>query len=88
MMISDLLLPGEESALTQRYLSDLTGMSGPQIRARVHAERCMGLPIISSGRGYYLGTTAHERRVFARSMRHRAEQILRAADGVETGRRV
>ena len=87
MMISDLLLPGEESALTQRYLSDLTGLKGPQIRAQVHAERCMGIPIVSSGKGYYLATNSHERRVFARSMRRRAEAIVRAADGVERGDR-
>lgn len=86
MRISDLLSAGEESAVTRKYLEQITGMNGREIQRAVQAERLAGKPILSGQRGFFLPGTEDEKSRFVRSMRHRAAEISRAAAAVEGAR--
>ena len=88
MRISDFLSAGEESAVTRKYLEQITGLSGREIQRAVQAERLAGKPILSGQKGFFLPKTENEKSRFVRSMRHRAAEISRAATAVELGRRV
>jgi hypothetical protein len=69
-----------------RDLVSLTGLDARTVRVMIQAERLAGAPILSDNkRGYFLPGDDEERREFVRSMRHRAEAILRAAEAVERG---
>ena len=82
MKLSDILCYGEDFPTTSQELQTITGMTGTQIRQTVHRERLNGLPILSDGAGYYLADSEDEKQRFVRSMRHRAQEILRAANAV------
>lgn len=50
----------------------------------ISAERRAGAAILSNNQtGYYLPANVEEKARFIRSMRHRAQEILNAADAVE-----
>lgn len=53
--------------------------SGATIRAIVHDMRAKGCPIIGSGRGYYLATSAEECLEHARRLHNRAAKIMSSA---------
>lgn len=82
--VADLLPYGEESGVTLRHLEKLTGLEGREVRRQIERERRAGTLIISNNRnGYYLTDDPAEAQRFARSMRHRAREILRTARAIE-----
>lgn len=82
--IADLLLPGRENAIPRRDLEAITGLDGRTIRRTIEQERRRGTLIISDNRhGYFLADDPAEAQRFARSMRHRAGEILRTARAIE-----
>ena len=84
--IADLLPHGQANAVPLRSLISLTGLDGRKIRLMIARERMEGVPIVSdNSNGYYLAESRAERENFCRSMRHRAQEIMRAADAVEKG---
>lgn len=84
--ISDLLPHGQANAVPLRLLVSMTGLDGRKIRLMIAQERREGVPIVSdNSSGYFLAETQVEREAFCQSMRHRAKEIMRAADAVERG---
>ena len=82
--ISRLLMHGQENGL---HLSDLTKMTGRterEVRMMIHSERRRGVPVLSNNRdGYYLPGSDAERTQCVKSLRHRANEILKAASAIE-----
>ena len=82
--ISRLLMHGAKNGL---HLSDLTKMAGRterEVRMMIHSERRRGVPILSNNRdGYYLPGSDAERAQCVKSLRHRANEILKAASAIE-----
>ena len=84
MKIADLLCYGQANAVPLRDLAGITGLDGRVVRAIIAAERRAGAAILSDNQtGYYLPANEEEKARFVRSMRHRAKEILCAADAVE-----
>ena len=84
MKIADLLRYGQANAVPLRDLAEITGLDGRVVRAMISAERRAGAAILSDNQtGYYLPANEEEKARFVRSMRHRAKEILCAADAVE-----
>ena len=84
MKIADLLRYGQANAVPLRDLAGITGLDGRTVRAMISAERRAGAAILSNNQtGYYLPAYEEEKARFVRSMRHRAKEILCAADAVE-----
>lgn len=82
--IFNLLHAGAKNALTLRELVQITGLDGRAVRNMIAAERRAGAAILSDNTsGYFLPSDAEEKARFVRSMRHRAGEIMRAADAVE-----
>lgn len=85
--VSDLLGHGQVNAVPLRHLCSLTGLDGRTVRAMIAAERRTGAAILSdNATGYFLPANEEEKARFVRSMRHRAKEILYAADAVERGK--
>lgn len=85
-IIERLLSPGAENALPLRHLVKLTGLPARQVRQLIQAERLQGAPILADNHsGYFLPGTPRDVEEFARSMRHRAKEIIRAANAVQRG---
>ena len=75
---------GQENAVPLRNLESMTGLDGRTIRAMIATERRAGIAVLSdNATGYYLPANEEEKARFVRSMRHRAKEILLAADAVE-----
>lgn len=75
-LIAAFLLHGRENALRH-----LVAMTGWEIRKAIERERRAGALIVSDNRhGYWLAAEAQK---FARSMHHRAREILRTARAIE-----
>ena len=73
--------------MPRRELERLTGLDGRTVRLMIERERRKGVPILAdNATGYYLPATEHERAACVRSMRHRAEEIMRTAQAIERGR--
>lgn len=84
MKIADLLRYWQANAVPLRDLAGITGLDGRTVRAMISAERRAGAAILSNNQtGYYLPANEEEKARFVRSMRHRAKEILCAADAVE-----
>lgn len=84
--IAALLLPGACNAVPLRQLATLTGRDERDVRRAIRKERMAGVPILADNRsGYFLPGSPEERAGCVRSMRHRAGQILAAADAIEIG---
>lgn len=84
LKIADLLCRGQGNAVPLRNLESMTGLDGRTIRAMIAAERRAGIAVLSdNATGYYLPANEEEKARFVRSMRHRAKEILLAADAVE-----
>lgn len=83
-IVSELLLHGQQNAVPRRELENLTGWSGRMVRLAIERERRAGIPILSdNASGYFLPGNSAERAQFVRSMRNRAEEILKTAQAVE-----
>lgn len=84
--IADLLPCGQANAVPLRSLVSATGLNGRKVRLMIARERMEGVPIVSdNANGYFIAENQTEREAFCRSMRHRAQEIIRAADAVEKG---
>ena len=82
--ISGLLLHGAENGLHLQDLARLKGWSEREVRQQIHVERRRGIPILSNNRdGYFLPGDDHERAACVKSLRHRASEILAAAEAIE-----
>lgn len=82
--IADLLSPGQENAVPLRHLVKLTERDGRTVRLMIERERRSGALIISDNQnGYWMATDPAEAQMFARSMRHRAGEIIRTAQAIE-----
>lgn len=82
--ISRLLSHGRENAVPLRHLATMTKLDGRTVRAMIAEERLAGVPILSdNSTGYFLPGNKGERERFVRSMRHRAQEIERAAEAIE-----
>lgn len=85
--IASLLLPGAGNAVPLRQLAAMTGRDEREVRRAIRRERLAGVPILADNRsGYFLPSSEAERVACARSMRHRARQILAAASAIEAAR--
>lgn len=86
MRIADYLSHGPENGVTLHHLEGITNLSGREVRRQIERERRAGAQIISDNQhGYYLTDDPGEAQRFARSMKHRARQILQTARAVERG---
>lgn len=84
--IADFLNIGAAHAIPLRDLVAITGWSEREVRRRIEAERRAGALIVSDNKsGYYLTDDPAEAQRFARSMRHRAGEIMRTARAIERG---
>lgn len=84
--ISSILLRGRENALPLRHLKTVTNLDGRSVRLMIERERRAGIPILAdNASGYYLPANDTERTEFVRSMRHRAQEIMKTAQAVEKG---
>lgn len=84
-LISDYLRQGRENAVSLQELRQWTGIDGRIIRRRIATERLLGIPILADNQtGYYLPATEEERKRCVRSMKHRAKEIYKAAQAIET----
>ena len=82
--VSSLLLEGRSNALHLADLVRLTGWPERDVRKAIQRERQRGSPILSDNKnGYFLPQSEAEKVRFVHSMRHRAKEILCAADAVE-----
>lgn len=82
--ISRLLLHGQQNAIPLRHLTTITSLDGRTVRGMIAAERLAGVPILSdNSTGYFLPENEGERERFIRSMKHRAGEIMRAAEAIE-----
>lgn len=84
ILISDYLSAGQENAVPLRHLKKITGIDGRTVRLMIQRERLAGVPILADNQtGYYLPATQEEKQRCVRSMKHRAEEIKRAARAIE-----
>ena len=82
--IAQFLLVGAEQGLHLRDLARITRLSEREVRQMIQAERLRGVPILSNNQdGYFLPSNEEEKAAFVRSMRHRANEIHKAAEAVE-----
>ncbi len=84
LRIADFLEAGEGNARSMKYLKDILHRNSRTIRARIEAERRRGIPILSNNQtGYYWAADLSEIERFTRSMRHRANEILRTVQDIK-----
>ena len=84
MQIVDLLSHGQENAIPLRQIAGLTNIDERTIREKIAAERLSGVPILSDNKtGYFLPANEKEKERFVQNMKHRAQEIERAAKAVE-----
>lgn len=82
--ISRYLLEGQENGLHLQDLVKITGWTEREVRQQIHRERRQGVPILSDNvHGYFFPADENERAHCIRSLRHRANEILKAAKAIE-----
>ena len=81
--ISQFLSAGAGQGLHLQDLVRITRLSEREVRQMIQAERLRGIPILADNKsGYYLPSNDAEKAAFVQSMRHRADEIHRAAEAV------
>ena len=78
MCISDVLMRGEENAMTGKEICKILDISIRDLTASVEQERREGKPICASVKkpfGYFLAATKDEMHRYCRSLKHRADEI-------------
>ena len=73
---------GEQNAVTSRELELAYNMRGKELRNLVNTLRCSGIPIASSGNGYFYASTEQEVRATIVHMTHRISGIAAAIRGL------
>ena len=87
--ISRLLMAGSENGVHLQDLVRLTGEDQRTVRKMSHEERRLGVPILSdNASGYFLPGSQQEREACVQSLRHRAKEILAAAEAIENAAEV
>ena len=87
--ISRLLMEGAGNGLHLPDLVRLTGEDQRTVRKMIHEERRRGVPILSdNASGYFLPGSQQEREACVQSLRHRAKEILAAAEAIENAAEV
>ena len=87
--ISRLLMEGAGNGLRLQDLVRLTGEDQRTVRKMIHEERRRGVPILSdNASGYFLPGSQQEREACVQSLRHRAKEILAAAEAIENAAEV
>ena len=87
--ISRLLMEGAGNGLHLQDLVRLTGEDQRTVRKMIHEERRRGVPILSdNASGYFLPGSQQEREACVPSLRHRAKEILAAAEAIENAAEV
>ena len=74
--------PGERNAVTSRELETAFGVRGIELRNLINALRREGVPIGSSGSGYFYASTEQEVRATIAHMTHRISGIAAAIHGL------
>lgn len=83
-IISALLLHGRENAIPRSHLESITGLDGRTVRLMIERERRNGVPILADNKtGYFLPGNEDEKARWVKSLRHRANEVLRTADAIE-----
>lgn len=84
MRIADFLNHGQANAIPMSHIKALTNLDSRVIRRMIFLERLEGIPILSdNSTGYYLAENVLEKKQFVKSMKHRASEIIRAAEAIE-----
>ena len=84
LAIADYLGHSRETARTGRELCAALDVDSRTLRQRIEAERRAGALIVAdNASGYWLTADPGEAQRFARSMQHRAREILRTARAIE-----
>ena len=87
--ISRLLMEGAGNGLHLQDLVRLTGEDQRTVRKMIHEDRRRGVPILSdNASGYFLPGSQQEREACVQSLRHRAKEILAAAEAIENAAEV
>ena len=73
---------GEQSAVTSRELEIAFGVRGKELRDVINTLRRGGVPIASSGSGYFYAATEQEVRATIAHMTHRISGIAAAIRGL------
>ena len=73
---------GEQNAVTSRELETTFNVKGIELRSTINALRRSGVPIASSGNGYFYAATEHEVRATIAHMKHRISGISAAIQGL------
>ena len=73
---------GEENAVTSRELEVAFSIRGKELRDRINTLRRGGVPIASSGSGYFYAATAREVHATIAHMTHRVGGIAAAIRGL------
>lgn len=82
--VSDFLIHGRENAVPLRHLKKMMETDGRTVRLMIQQERLSGTPICADNlTGYYLPATEEEKTTCVRSLRHRAEEIMKTARAIE-----
>ena len=82
--VSDFLSHGRENAVPLRHLKKVMEADGRTVRLMIQQERLSGMPICADNlTGYYLPATEGEKTTCVRSLRHRAEEIMKTARAIE-----
>ena len=74
---------GEENAVTSRALETAFGVCGKELRDRINTLRRGGVPIASSGSGYFYAATAREVHATIAHMTHRVGGIAGLTGALE-----
>ena len=86
LSIADFLGHSRETARTSRELCAALDVDSRTLRQRIEAERRAGALIVAdNASGYWVTTDPAEAQAFARSMRHRAHEIIQTARAIERG---
>lgn len=81
--VLDILMSGER--YTGKQLAKLVGTDEPTIRAIIHSIRCVGVPVCSNRRGYYISTDEDEILKTISSIEGRIFQMEKAVEGLKRG---
>jgi len=73
---------GEQNAVTSRELESAFGVQGIELRNLINTLRRSGVPIASSGSGYFYAATEQEVRATIAHMTHRISGIAAAIHGL------
>lgn len=81
--VADFLGRGQSAAVPMSHLQRILNVTSREIRLRIEAERRAGIPICSNCvSGYFIADNQDEASRFARSMKARANEIVRTANAV------